>query len=250
MPLIRQLLMNWIDGTQLSFAELKQTLLMLDAYLSRFRQVPTFGRDTIRRFSSNISELKKLAARDFEDILQVSSVSHEYVVKLIPPSLSVRFRYLMVSFPSPTIKQSNVYSSPVHIGMGLPNFACTPTSPSTFLMTSQFSLELNFEHLCALRVQPLIHENFAAKLKAENVANRRRQQAEETLDLLPLHHPMETNPAGNSSTSRGINITHSVIMLKIYANSVLQIRIRRNRFVYLYYAKILMLIVLMSVGRA
>lgn len=34
--------------------------------------MPTFGRDTIRRFSSNISELKKLAARDFEDILQVS----------------------------------------------------------------------------------------------------------------------------------------------------------------------------------
>jgi hypothetical protein len=33
--------------------------------------VPTFGRGTIRRFSSNISELKKLAARDFEDILQV-----------------------------------------------------------------------------------------------------------------------------------------------------------------------------------
>lgn len=34
--------------------------------------MPTFGRDTIRRFANNISELKKLAARDFEDILQVS----------------------------------------------------------------------------------------------------------------------------------------------------------------------------------
>jgi hypothetical protein len=33
--------------------------------------MPTFSRDTIRRFSTNISELKKLAARDFEDILQV-----------------------------------------------------------------------------------------------------------------------------------------------------------------------------------
>lgn len=37
-----------------------------------FRQVPTFGRDTIRRFSNNTSELKKLAARDYEDMLQVS----------------------------------------------------------------------------------------------------------------------------------------------------------------------------------
>jgi hypothetical protein len=36
-----------------------------------FRQVPTFGQDTIRRFSNNVSELKRLAARDFEDLLQV-----------------------------------------------------------------------------------------------------------------------------------------------------------------------------------
>lgn len=33
--------------------------------------MPTFGRDTIRRFASNTSEMKKMAARDFEDILQV-----------------------------------------------------------------------------------------------------------------------------------------------------------------------------------
>ncbi|KAK0421714.1 hypothetical protein EV421DRAFT_1724714 [Armillaria borealis] len=36
----------------------------------RFRQVPTFGVDTIRKFSNNVSEMKKLGARDFEDILQ------------------------------------------------------------------------------------------------------------------------------------------------------------------------------------
>jgi hypothetical protein len=37
-----------------------------------YRVVPTFGRDTIRRFANNVSEMKKLAARDFEDILQVT----------------------------------------------------------------------------------------------------------------------------------------------------------------------------------
>ena len=37
-----------------------------------FCQVPTFGRDTIRRFRKNVSELKKMAARNFEDVLQVS----------------------------------------------------------------------------------------------------------------------------------------------------------------------------------
>ncbi|GBE86161.1 hypothetical protein SCP_0900380 [Sparassis crispa] len=36
----------------------------------RFRKVPTFGRDTIQRSSTNVSAMKKLAARDFEDILQ------------------------------------------------------------------------------------------------------------------------------------------------------------------------------------
>jgi hypothetical protein len=38
---------------------------------TRFRLVPTFGTHTIRRFKDNVSELKKLAARDYEDILQV-----------------------------------------------------------------------------------------------------------------------------------------------------------------------------------
>lgn len=45
----------------------------LSLTLARFRQVPTFGRSTIRRFGKNVSGLKKLAARDYEDILQVSS---------------------------------------------------------------------------------------------------------------------------------------------------------------------------------
>lgn len=38
----------------------------------RYRAIPTFGRDTIRKFANNTSELKQLAARDFEDLLQVS----------------------------------------------------------------------------------------------------------------------------------------------------------------------------------
>lgn len=37
---------------------------------SRFRQVPAFGNGVIRTFANNTSEMKRLAARDFEDILQ------------------------------------------------------------------------------------------------------------------------------------------------------------------------------------
>ncbi|KIO20707.1 hypothetical protein M407DRAFT_29645 [Tulasnella calospora MUT 4182] len=38
----------------------------------RYRQVDPFGRQTIRKFDANVSEMKKLAARDFEDLLLVS----------------------------------------------------------------------------------------------------------------------------------------------------------------------------------
>ncbi|KAF7292226.1 hypothetical protein MIND_01250000 [Mycena indigotica] len=36
----------------------------------RYRSLATFGLDTIRRFPNNASEMKKLGARDFEDLLQ------------------------------------------------------------------------------------------------------------------------------------------------------------------------------------
>ncbi|KAF9242150.1 hypothetical protein BU15DRAFT_73077 [Melanogaster broomeanus] len=38
----------------------------------RYRDVPNFGRDTIRRFRKNVSDMKRTAARDFEDLLQCS----------------------------------------------------------------------------------------------------------------------------------------------------------------------------------
>ena len=43
--------------------------------LPSYRAIPTFGRDTLRCFTNNVSEMKKLAARDFEDMLQVRSYS-------------------------------------------------------------------------------------------------------------------------------------------------------------------------------
>ncbi|KAF9241995.1 hypothetical protein BU15DRAFT_28763, partial [Melanogaster broomeanus] len=37
---------------------------------SRYRGISAFGRGTIRRFHKNASAMKRLAARDFEDLLQ------------------------------------------------------------------------------------------------------------------------------------------------------------------------------------
>jgi hypothetical protein len=41
----------------------------------RYRKIPRFGRLTIRKFSNDVSAMKKLAARDFEDLLQVGPLS-------------------------------------------------------------------------------------------------------------------------------------------------------------------------------
>jgi len=43
--------------------------------MTSFQAMPTFGSSTIRRFETNASEMKKLAARDFEDLLQVRSMT-------------------------------------------------------------------------------------------------------------------------------------------------------------------------------
>ena len=51
----------------------KVLTLVIEIFFIRFRLVPTFGRSTIRRFTTNASEMKKLAARNFEDLLQVHS---------------------------------------------------------------------------------------------------------------------------------------------------------------------------------
>ncbi|KAH9051702.1 hypothetical protein EDB87DRAFT_1571188, partial [Lactarius vividus] len=40
----------------------------------RFRQISSFGASTICRFTHNVADMKKLAAWDFEDILQVGLV--------------------------------------------------------------------------------------------------------------------------------------------------------------------------------
>ncbi|KAL1759929.1 hypothetical protein FB107DRAFT_270653 [Schizophyllum commune] len=64
------------------FTHLIRVLYAADSSLvvklnERFAQMPTFGVDTIRRFHENVSEMRKLAARDFEDILQCSIPAFE-----------------------------------------------------------------------------------------------------------------------------------------------------------------------------
>ena len=61
-----------------------------------YRDVPSFGRDSIRKFSNNVSGLKRLAARDFEDLLQVCYSKLFYISW--SDNFSVPFRFLMVFY--------------------------------------------------------------------------------------------------------------------------------------------------------
>ncbi|KIO32591.1 hypothetical protein M407DRAFT_66356, partial [Tulasnella calospora MUT 4182] len=58
----------------------------------RLRKIPPFGRDTIRRIRYNVSELKQLAARDFEDILQCAIPAFE---GLFPDSIDTAVQKLL-----------------------------------------------------------------------------------------------------------------------------------------------------------
>lgn len=63
---------NWLPSSIAGRRSLHGALQPTDSNgLSRFREIPTFSNGVIRRFSNNTSEMKRLAARDFEDILQV-----------------------------------------------------------------------------------------------------------------------------------------------------------------------------------
>ncbi|KAJ7700985.1 hypothetical protein B0H16DRAFT_1348466, partial [Mycena metata] len=58
----------------------------------RYRQMPRFGVDTIWRFATNASEMKKLAARDFEDLLQCAIPAFD---GLFPPEHNERVLKLL-----------------------------------------------------------------------------------------------------------------------------------------------------------
>ncbi len=62
-----------LNRRQVSLTAASQVVMSYS--LVRFRMIPTFGRGTIRRFKNNVSDLKNFAARDYEDILQVRSLS-------------------------------------------------------------------------------------------------------------------------------------------------------------------------------
>ena len=98
---------------------------------SRYRQVPTFGQDTIRRFHENASAMKKLAGRDYEDLLQVGAI---LLTCSFPDSLgSVQCQFSRVCCRLRIMKLSWIFCSPLPPGMRMPNYDFTPVPPSKHL---------------------------------------------------------------------------------------------------------------------
>ena len=70
------------------FTHLVQMLYTLGAPIvdqlnARYQEIPTFGHSKIRRFAADVSEMKKLAARDFEDILQACILHVPYFLFIL-----------------------------------------------------------------------------------------------------------------------------------------------------------------------
>ena len=84
-----------------------------------YRMVPTFGGDTIHKFASNTSEMKRMAACNFEDVLQVSLLPNLFAFRFLLDVISVQSQYLMHYFLSHTTKMLWPCYLHVPIGTGL-----------------------------------------------------------------------------------------------------------------------------------
>lgn len=94
-----------------------------------------FGRSTIRRFTHDVADLKKLAARDFEDILQVCRphTIRSYVRNDLLTFLSAASHALKDYCPSRTTIRPLIFCILPCIGIRLLSYGFTrkPHSPSS-----------------------------------------------------------------------------------------------------------------------
>jgi hypothetical protein len=127
----------------------------------RYCQVPTFGRGTIRRFHTNTSAMKGLAARDFEDLLQVRLILSEFDIVIDVPSISsVLFQYLKDSSLPITTKLFSTSSLTLLCGTPMQNFACILTTLLHFLTRQLLSSVNQSTGFNALLVRIIIPQNF------------------------------------------------------------------------------------------
>ena len=191
--------------------------------------MPTFGRDTIRRFANNVAEMKKLAGRDFEDILQVGPTS------LFPsPGCSALSYHLIYSALSQYLKVSSLentitsrwtsYSNLQH-GMGLQNSEFTPTRQSICLQRQQRPSQKRCDDSSGKRVKLLLLWNSQKRPEPVDDVQRHSQQRATVVRPKGRQAPIESE---RNSTLPLTNITHWPIMLTRFDDLDLRITIARR----------------------
>jgi len=85
----------WCDPTPQPMVWSSLHFLNTFSVVCRYRLIPTFGCDTIWKFSNNASGMSKLAGHDFENLLQVICVFHP-LLRFTDGRYSAVFQYLKV----------------------------------------------------------------------------------------------------------------------------------------------------------
>lgn len=201
----------------------------------RFADVPTFGRDTIRRFGANVSAMKKLAARDFEDLLQV--VYHEgrttypcaHGLHIITSALYQCSRGCSLRGTTGAFWTCCLSLQP---GIHWPNYGCTPNRPSLPLNERRGRSVTPCANSFVRSAQTMLRRSFPKRPLRASAArqpvprrprpkHRRLPHKSRLLLLLnhsptkPLHYLQEVDPKahrnrrprGNISTSTRTNFT-------------------------------------------
>lgn len=150
--------------------------------------MPTFGSSTIRRFATNASEMKKLAARDFEDILQVwsmiSSKEKEKTNSCI--CLSAVSQHLKDCCKSLIIQSSSRSYTEQQNGMPSQNFGYTQRILYSTLKGLRQSLVSWCESLGMSRSPGLQHSNFQRRQEHENGAKSLERERRRQLQVILL----------------------------------------------------------------
>ena len=149
----------------------------------RFRAMSPFS-GTIRRFTNNVSDMKNLAARDYEDMLQVSSLAthvrqqtHNSLSCPLLPHPADPMLLCWVSAPSQHLKISSTgiitnASSNCCIGllsgMVSRNFECTPRRHWTIWIHSPRNMVASCGVSAISHVRSSIPRNFLVRLKPES----------------------------------------------------------------------------------
>jgi len=212
---------------------------MVDPSRYRFRQVPTFGRSTIRKFGGNVSAMKKLAGRDFEDLLQVGAPSSSPLISTTKVRFprSVGFQSSRASFQEKITRSCSTLYSTWPRGMPMQNSACTRP-----IRSSHYGHKRKNSAACSA-VMPTIcapstrQNRFQERLPLLIAAELRRERRPPRNPDRQVHRTRKRTPrtvqATNNSTSRHTRSMHSVTTQTTSSSSAQPTAFRHSRFVLL-----------------